>query len=221
MSVKDFEPKRCKDPECGLAHEYLISLDPGSAIILKAMAVKIGMKKINIVHPRKEMETKQKISLDEMIRHGMITSNMTGNLPKLRMHGLIAKTGDSGNYCITRKGWTILHNKNLEIAKFAIRNIVTGKTTGYYQPDLYTTTLGQLEAKTDNIWEGVNYIITEGHVYREIPEKSINAPIKIIGAEKVEDDIIAPGIIEELVDEKIKSEILDQLFCSIRGKEVE
>lgn len=169
--IKDFIPKRCKDKDCGLAHEYLVSLDPGSAVILKAMAVRIGNKKINIVHPRKEMETKQKMSLNEMIRNGMITSNMVGNLSKPRMHGLIAKVGDAGNYCITRKGWLVLHDKSLEIAKFAIRSKVTGRTIGYHRQDLYTTTLGQLEAKTDNIWEGIGYEITEGHVYTEIPEK--------------------------------------------------
>ena len=167
MGIANFEPEKCE--ECGQSIEYLTPVDNGAVATLKAMAIKIGIKKINIVHPRKEMETKQKMPLQEMIRNGLVTSNMVGNLSKLRMNGLIAKTGDyAGNYCITRKGWKFL-KEDLVIPKYAIRCKKTGRTRGYFEEKVIIVVLSDFDTIEGGFWEGINYEISEGRVYTEPP----------------------------------------------------
>ena len=87
----------------GQTETYLLPVDKGSVDSLKAISVRIRDKGINAVHPRKEMETPKTDNYDLMIKDGYITSNMVGNLSKLRFHGLIARV-EAGNYCMTTKG---------------------------------------------------------------------------------------------------------------------
>lgn len=166
--MEKFIPKRCKDPDCGLEHEYLVPIDPGTIAIVKAIGVYIRNKKANIVHPRKEMETSDRVPVYELVKQGRMTSNMVGNLSRPRMHGLIAKIkGHSGNYCLTTRGGLFL-NKKIGIRKYAIRNKVTGKTTGYFGPEVFINDFNT--DKGGGFWEGLGYEILEGRVYAEVPK---------------------------------------------------
>ena len=168
--MKNFESAKCN--ECGQSTEYLIPVDAGTVAILKSIAVRIGNKKENIVHPRKEMETDSKMSLHELIERGLLTSNMVGNLSRPRMHGLIAKVkGAPGNYCLTTKGAKFLKHE-ITISKYAIRDKVTGHTKGYFEADKLIVNVKEFNTdKGGGLWEsGMNYEISEGHVYKEVPK---------------------------------------------------
>ena len=166
--MKKFKPEVCHS--CGQSTEYLIPVDAGTIVILKAIAVRIGYKKNNIVHPRKEMGTSDKIPVQELIKRGLLTSNMVGNLSRPRMHGLIAKVkGCPGNYCLTRKGAKFLRHE-ISISKYAIRDKVTGKTKGYFEQDKLIVTIKEFNTdKAGGLWEGIDYEISEGRVYKNYP----------------------------------------------------
>lgn len=167
MSVKNFKPEKCH--YCDQSIEYLVPVDAGTVAILKSIAVKIGNKKQNIVHPRKEMETSNKtLTIPDLVREGMLTSNMVGNLSRPRMHGLIAKIdGAPGNYCLTTKGARFLRGE-ITISKYAIRDKRTGHTKGYFEEDTLIVHIDDFNNdKAGGLWEGIGYEIREGKVYEE------------------------------------------------------
>lgn len=157
-------------PHCRQTTTYLLSLDHGSIDIVRAIAVVIGKKGINVVHPRKEMECKLApgVSYEMMISSGMLTSNQVGNLTRPRAHGLIAPVRtNAGNYCLTGKGIRFL--KGESIPRFAIMSKSQNHQIGYYLPSEYTVNIADLS--WGDYWEGINYDIVEGRVVKDLPEK--------------------------------------------------
>ena len=140
---------------CGQDTTYQISLDKGCAIMLAKMAQFIKKKRLNIVHPRKEMEGIH------------LTSNQVGNLSHLRFHGLIARHPDSsaGNYSITRKGFEFLSDhpvvRTVIVKKAKVEE--NSQTIGYDDP-LNTITFQELlkEKEYWSIFDG--YEVREGRV---------------------------------------------------------
>ncbi len=143
-----FTPDVC--PCCTQTTNYLLAIDRGTVNIVKKIALFIGSKGINIVHPRNEMEG-----------HGM-TSNEVGNLTRARAHGLIAAVpGNPGNYCLTTKGAEFL--KGAIVPQFAIRDKVSGRTTGYYDEGRALVSVHDFD-QSDEYWEGIGYDIVAGRV---------------------------------------------------------
>jgi len=64
----EYKPEKCEC--CGQTTTYIIGIDGGTVDIVKNIALFIGRKGINCVHPRKEMEG-----------HGL-SSNQVGNLSR-------------------------------------------------------------------------------------------------------------------------------------------
>ena len=85
----NFEPEICEC--CGQAQTYLLPIDWGTALIVKAVARAIRLKGINAIHPVKEMEVPAKgWNYGMAINDGKLTSNQIGNFTRARVHGLIA-----------------------------------------------------------------------------------------------------------------------------------
>jgi hypothetical protein len=120
---------------CGQGVDYLVAMDRGTALIMKAFAVAVNNKGENTIHVRKEMEDKAENypSFIEMIRSGHMTSNMTGNLSKARFHGLIARK-EPGVYCITVKGARFIFGKR--ILRFKIESKSENHKSYYLIPKL-------------------------------------------------------------------------------------
>lgn len=147
-----FEPSICD--HCHQTTDYALAIDRGTVQIVKQIARFIGQKKINVVHPRDEMEG------------SLLTSNEVGNLTRARAHGLIAKVkGNPGNYCLTTKGADFLHG--MPIQRTAIRSKVEHKTIGYTGDQV---TINDFNQEND-YWEGVGYDIKEGHVVSREPQQ--------------------------------------------------
>lgn len=164
-----YEPEKCQC--CGQSTTYLLPVDRGTVDIVKAISVAIYRKGINVIHPRKEMESKVS-DYDLMIREGMLTSNQVGNLSRPRFHGLIAKVkGNPGNYCLTHKGAQFL--KGMSIARFAIISKKEGHQIGYYMPEECQVNIRDF-AKDEQYWEGINFDIVEGHIVKDLPVKECN-----------------------------------------------
>lgn len=166
--VEKYIPEKC--PCCGQTLTYLIPVDKGSVSILKAIARAILNKKINIIHPRKEMEIGAKTTnYDLMIKDGYLTSNQVGNLSRPRFHGLIAKVrGQTGNYCLTAKGGKFL--KGALIPRYAIRDKATKRQIGYWMPEKYQVTIKDF-SRDEEYWEG--FYIEEGQVIMGIEKDPI------------------------------------------------
>ena len=160
----EYIPERCKD--CGQTKFYLLPIDKGSAENLHAIAKAIRDKGINCIHPRKEMEVPRTPNRDLMIKDGHITSNMVGNLSRLRFHGLIARTGDqSGNYCMTRKGADFRRGKL--IPRYAEINKKTKHKERYWMPEKYQVSIRDFSLD-EEYWEGIDFEIKEGQVIERI-----------------------------------------------------
>lgn len=148
MEKIKYEPEKCEC--CGQSKTYIIGLDHGTADTVRAIALMIGRKGLNMVHPRKELEGRG------------ISSNQVGNLSKARFHGLIAAVkGERGNYLLTKKGAAFLRNQ--KVAKYAIISKAEGKQIGYFNPEENMTCISELLDGTE-YWEGVNFEIIEGRV---------------------------------------------------------
>lgn len=148
-----FTPSKCSC--CKQTQEYLLPIDRGTCEILKAIARKIEMKKINLVHLRNELEG---VSL---------TSNQVGNATRPRSHGLIAKVkGHPGNYCLTTKGAQFLRGQ--PIHKYAIRSKVEDRTVGYWGEE--QCTIFEFTPESER-WEGIGYDIIAGEVFQTLPTK--------------------------------------------------
>lgn len=168
---EEYKPERCNC--CNQTTTYLLPVDRGTVDILRALAVAIYRKGINIIHPRKEIETSDLIDYDLMIKEGMLTSNMVGNLSRPRFHGLIARVKDNpGNYCLTHKGAEFLKGK--EIPRFAIISKTEGHQIGYHLPEEYTVTIKDF-VKDEDYWEGITFDIVEGRIVKDLPIKKENA----------------------------------------------
>lgn len=71
MSHK-YEPKKCS--ECGCTLTYQSRLNRGMTDIVKAIAVAIGKKGINAIHPMKEMLCDpREVPASERVRNGLLT----------------------------------------------------------------------------------------------------------------------------------------------------
>ena len=148
----NYTSEKCR--HCGQSTTYILPLDKGSANIVYAIARAIGEKRINAVHPRKEIEGRY------------LTSNQIGNLSRPRFHGLIARIkGNPGNYCLTKKGAAFLRNEPVQ--RFAIISKTERRQIGYYEPEKNTITAKELLHGDEQYWEAVNYEITEGDIIRK------------------------------------------------------
>src|SRR4030042_647169 len=150
MSKIEYKPEECE--HCGQTTTYLLGLDHGTADIVRAIAIKIGEKGINIVHPRKEMEGTT------------LSSNQVGNLSRARFHGLIASVkGEKGNYLLTRKGAAFLRGES--VPRYAIISKSEGHQIGYFtNGEKFMVTIKDL-LNEGEYWEGINYDIVEGEVF--------------------------------------------------------
>lgn len=170
MIFTKYTPQICES--CGQSITYILAIDKGTVEIVRAIALFIEKKGINIVHPRKEMEN-----------IGLLTSNQVGNLSRARLHGLIAKVTNeespdksAGNYCLTRKGGQFLNH--VAVPREAI--ILKGKANnnGLYERNIgYVdendlVKINEFSAKGE-YWIGINYEITEGQVITRLPAKLI------------------------------------------------
>lgn len=151
MTMNNHKPTICN--ECGQTTTYLIAIDRGTVDIVRQIAMFIGKKGINAVHPRKEMEG------------SYLTSNQVGNLSRPRLHGLIAKVrGESGNYCLTKKGAEFLNGEivpKIAIVQKANRN-EERRTIGYLDGEENTCVIGDFNK--GEYWQGIGYVIKEGEV---------------------------------------------------------
>lgn len=162
---EQYEPEFCK--HCTQQITYLIPIDKGCVEILKAIAVAIRRKKINAVHPRKEMEIDSK-KLDHftMIAEGHLTSNMVGNISRPRFHGLIARIkGQKGNYCMTRKGAEFLRGESFP--RYAIISKKEKRNVGYWESEKYQANVKDFTSD-EELWEGIDFDIVEGKIIIDI-----------------------------------------------------
>ncbi len=174
----NFEATVCEC--CEQAKNYILPIDWGTAVIVKAFAAHIRNKGINMVHPTKEMEVPAKEwTYDRAIREGVLTSTQIGNFTRARVHGLLARTKDEpGNWVLTRKGAQFL--RGVRIAKLAI--VEKGKQgdrshqEGYHMPELYTCTVHELGMDASGPWEGIDFEIQEGRIVLDLPVKTQEQP---------------------------------------------
>ena len=151
-----YEPEVCA--HCNQSTTYILAIDRGTVHIVKQIARFIGLKGINAVHPRNEMEPR------------WLTSNEVGNLSRARFHGLIASIGDNpGNYVLTKKGGQFLHGK--AIPKYAIISKSEGHQIGYFDPENTMVTIADFNGPGD-YWEGIGYEIVEGNVINKKPAEA-------------------------------------------------
>ena len=162
MKKINYVSEKCKC--CGQSETYILAIDKGTAKIVKAIALFIGQKGINVVHPRKEMEGTY------------LTSNEVGNLSRARYHGLIARLkGESGNYVLTRKGASFLRGE--AIPTYAIISKKFKANVGYWKPE-ETVIIQDFNPKNPNgdsndYWRGINYQIVEGHIIEDWPVNKV------------------------------------------------
>jgi hypothetical protein len=157
----DWESDIC--PHCRQSTTYLLAIDRGTVDIVKAISVAIGKKGVNLIHPRKEMEVSgSKLPYLQMVQEGKLTSNQVGNLSRARFHGLIAAIkGQTGNYCLTRKGASFLRGET--VPRFAIISKAEKHQIGYLNE---TCTIFDFTPEVE-YWHGINYTIEEGDVFRK------------------------------------------------------
>lgn len=158
---------------CGQTKTVLYPLDKGTADMVKALAVAVRNKGINMVHIRKEMEVSRRDwSYPRLLTEGAILSSHTQNWIKAHKHGLVAQVwgeGMSGNWCLTRKGATFL--KGQPVPKYAIQDKKTKHIRGYYEPEAYTVTVHELQRRDSPYWEGLDFDIQEGRIVKDLPVK--------------------------------------------------
>jgi len=149
---------------CGQSMTYALPVDKGTADIVRALAIAITRKGINIIHVRKEMEGKV-----ADIQNGILNSNQVGNLSHARSHGLIAKVKDNkGNYCLTSKGARFL--KGDPIPRIAVISKKDKRQIGYINGETDVISIKDFLAENE-YWESINFSIHEGHVVKDLPEK--------------------------------------------------
>ena len=169
----NFEPEICTN--CGQAETYLLPIDWGTALIVKAVAAAVRRKGINLIHPTKEMEVPAtEWNYDRAVSEGVLTSTMIGNFTRARVHGLIARDRrEPGNWLLTRKGAEFLRGGS--IPRLAVIRKTTKTEEGrshkeeYFMDDQYTCTIRDLEAMKKDApkWEGIDFDIVEGRIVRD------------------------------------------------------
>lgn len=166
MALEKFQPKVC--PCCMQTEEYLMTIDAGTADIVRSISAAIRRKGENCIHPRKEMEMgKNQLNYNQMIREGYLTSTMVGNLSKARSQGLIAQViGKSGYYCLTHKGAEFL--KGASIPKFAVMSKVTGHNIGYWHELDERVKLKDL-IKSGDYWE-IDFTVQNFRILVDAPK---------------------------------------------------
>ena len=132
-----FVPLKCKC--CGQTEEYQVSLSKGLAVMLAKIYNFIQAKKVNAVHPRKEMEK------------NYLSSNDVGNISHLIYHGMLKDLDEPGNVALTKKGLDFIKS-NIEVEKVVIVSKVSNRTVYYFMP-AGTTTFRKL-IKEKIYWEG-------------------------------------------------------------------
>lgn len=173
--VQKYVPEVCQC--CGQSTTYILAIDQGTVDIMKSMSNAIYKKRLNSIHPRKEMEinvdNSKNMGYYRMIKYGYLTSNQVGNLSRARFHGLIAKIkGHAGNYCITRKGFKFLAGE--PICKFAIISKSEGHQIGYWTPTNSSKDEVTIRSfgYSGDYWEAIGYEIKEGEVINVEQEQS-------------------------------------------------
>ena len=176
MESKSLGFNREPCPSCGQNTVYLLPLDRGTAIIVRAVASAIGIKGINLIHPTKEMEIPGKEwNLDRAINNGQLTSTQIGNFTRARVHGLIARVEKHpGNWCLTTKGSKFL--KGESVPRFAIikktRQGEGSHKEDYFEPAAYRTTFREL-VRSSETWLSIDFEIQEGRIIKDIPPKVV------------------------------------------------
>lgn len=168
---------------CGQAKTYLLPVDTGTALIVKAVAARVRAKGINVVHPTKEMEVPARDwTYTRAIREGVLTSTQIGNFTRARVHGLIARyRGEPGNWVLTTKGARFL--KGERIPKLAIvQKTKKGDAShkqDYHMPDVHTVTVHEVmnPRSNDPVWEGIDFDILEGHIILELPQTPVQGTL--------------------------------------------
>lgn len=171
---------------CGQAETYLLPIDFGTAVIVKAVAAKIRLKGINIVHPTKEMEVpSDEWSYKRAIAEGVLTSMQIGNFTRARVHGLIARHHtETGNWLLTRKGAAFLRGDVIPRLAVIRKNRKTDENARshkeeYFEPETYTCTVHEITQKGSGypVWEGIDFDIVEGRIVTDLPVKRENASL--------------------------------------------
>lgn len=138
--MENFEPTVC--PHCKQTTTYSMRLDRGSARILLKLFEAVAKKRINEVHPTKEVEwTKEE-------------KWSASNVSRVRAHGLIAMIdGKPGYYALTRKAGAFMRGGS--IAREVIVSKAAGHTIGYVDADTRRVTFREL-MNDDEIpyWDG-------------------------------------------------------------------
>lgn len=178
----NFKPLVCEC--CGQAKTYALPIDWGTRVIVEAVARKIRLKKINTVHPTKEMEVPaREWTYRRAITEGVLTSTQIGNLTRARVHGLLAKNEkEPGNWVLTTKGAKFLKGERIpKIAEILKTQTVNGKPSHkmrYYEPEKYTTTIHEIQKPEVDapVWEAIDFEIVEGRVVLDSPKKNEQYP---------------------------------------------
>lgn len=159
MSTK-FHPEVCE--HCTQTKQVIYGLDPGTADIVKAVAVRIRIKGQNSVHLTREMGVSNKeFNRRRMLEEGVMTYSMRNNVIRAHKHGLLAKIrGDAGFWCLTRKGAAFL--KGERVARYAVQNKITKHIDGYWRPEEETVTIQELQRSGETYWGGIDFDIVEG-----------------------------------------------------------
>lgn len=163
MKKPDYKPEICEC--CGQTKTYAIAIDRGTCDIMKAIATYIGLKGVNCVHPRKEMEG------------DMLTSNQVGNLSRPRLHGLIARVkGNPGNYLLTPKGARFLRGEMIPKTAIVLKATEQSdyRNIGYWNEETDQCTIHDFQHDDEEYWNGIGYTVEEGHiVYDELKQSSL------------------------------------------------
>jgi hypothetical protein len=173
----NFEAEICNS--CGQAETYLLPIDWGTALIVKAVAAAVRRKGQNIIHPTKEMEVPAtEWTYQRAITEGVLTSSQIGNLTRARVHGLIAREKrEPGNWLLTRKGAAFLRGDS--VPRLAVIRKTTKTEEGrshkdeYFMPEQYTCTVREFDKKTAPAWEGIDFDIVEGRIVRDHAQGSM------------------------------------------------
>lgn len=173
----NFEPEICNS--CGQAETYLLPIDWGTSLIVKAVAAAIRRKGINLIHPTKEMEVPAaEWSYRRAIDEGVLCSTQIGNFTRARVHGLIARHHDEpGNWLLTRKGAAFLRGER--VPSLAVIRKTTKTEEGrshkdeYYQPEKYTCTVYDFAKQKYPAWEAIDFEIVEGRIVRDHAQGSM------------------------------------------------
>lgn len=174
----NFEAEVCE--HCGQAQTYLLPIDWGTALIVKAVAAAIRHKGINFIHPTKEMEVPAKEwSYERAIRDGVLTSTQIGNFTRARVHGLIARhQSEPGNWLLTKKGAQFLRGQRvprLAVIRKSRRTEDKARShkEEYFEPEANTCTVHEIMHPGSKypVWEGIDFDIIEGRIVEDVPAK--------------------------------------------------